>query len=252
MSTAVADIFATAAPVAPKEPTKGKAKKVEVKIASTVVKDEAGAVLKTTNPLDLLAAADALAKTLKTVADVHSTEVKSLMTKHFAHEGTMLGRRPENFRGLGDKSSASCQLKQRDERRVLAPEEVEILTAAGVAMDEKVTQEEAYQFNQEVLANPELRAKISAAFALIDFGGLNPLVKLEKVTSKVVNEQSLETVYSAAKAKADTAKTPAEKEAAEKEAAKLAGIVGTLAITPKFEGTLKDAMTVLMDAGITL
>ena len=237
MTNATADIFASAVIAPPKEKKAAKDKKVEIRIGTD---------------LDLLAAADALQKTLKTVAEVHATDVKALMAKHFSHEGVLLGRRPENFRGLGDKSSASCQLKQRDSRRVLVAEEIEYLKKAGVAMEEKVTQEEAFLFNQDVLADPVLRAKISAAFALIDFGGLNPLVKQERIVSMIANDQSLETAYAAAKTQADAAKTDTEKKAAEAEAEKLAALVGTFSITPKFDGSLQDAMQVLIAAGVTL
>lgn len=227
MANAAADIFASAltAP-APEKKKKGPA---EVRIAANAQ----GA-----NPLDLLAAADALAKTLKTVAECHGTAVKSQMADYFATEGLKLHRRPDNFKGMADHATASCQLKKRDSRRPLEPAEVEVLEAAGVKIEKVTTQEERFFFNDEILANPDLRAKVSAALSLIDFGGLNPLLKQEKVESSVACDESVEAAFANAKN--------------EDEAKKLAAIVGTLSITPKFSGTLQDAMGVLISAGVTL
>lgn len=189
------------------------------------------------NNLDVLAAADAIAKTLKGVQEAYGTMVKSTMTEHFASQGTTLGRRPENVRGIGNTSDASLELRKRDERRVLSTEEAEALESAGVKVEEKVTQEERFYFNDAILSDPALREKISQALGLIDFGGQSPILKQEKVVSKIVTDESVEEAF-AGKTK--------------EEASALIGLVGTLAIKPKFNGTLKDAVDILDKAGISL
>lgn len=217
------DIFATA-PAAPstEKKAKGKKAKPELQIGTN---------------LDVLAAADAIAKTLEGVQSAYSTMVKNTMSKHFASEGTTLGRRPENVRGIGDHSSASLELKKRDSRLALTTEEVTYLEEAGVEVEEKVTQEERFFFNEAILADPILRAKVSAAFALIEFGDITPIVKQEKVVSKIVSDESIEQAFKD--------KTPEQAE-------KLTAIVGTLAIKPTFAGTLREAIEVLETAGVTL
>lgn len=216
------DMFATAPTVQAAPKAKGKKAKPELNIGTN---------------LDVLAAADAIAKTLKGVQEAYGTMVKSTMTEHFAKEGTMLGRRPENVRGIGNTSDASLELRKRDERRVLSTEEAEALEAAGVKIEEKVTQEERFYFNDAVLADEAMREKISKALSLIDFGGESPILKQEKVVSKIVTDESVEQAFAG--------KTEAE-------ATTLVGLVGTLAIKPKFNGTLKDAVEVLDKAGISL
>lgn len=216
------DMFATAPTVQAAPKAKGKKARPELNIGTN---------------LDVLAAADAIAKTLKGVQEAYGTMVKSTMTEHFAKEGTMLGRRPENVRGIGNTSDASLELRKRDERRVLSTEEAEALEAAGVKIEEKVTQEERFYFNDAVLADEAMREKISKALSLIDFGGESPILKQEKVVSKIVTDESVEQAFAG--------KTEAE-------ATTLVGLVGTLAIKPKFNGTLKDAVEVLDKAGISL
>lgn len=216
------DMFATAPTIQAALKAKGKKPKPELNIGTN---------------LDVLAAADAIAKALMGVQEAYGVMVKSAMTEHFAAEGAALGRRPENARGIGATSDASLELRKRDERRVLSTEEVETLEVAGVKVEEKTTQEERFYFNDTVLADASMREKISRALSLIDFGGESPILKQEKVVSKIVTDESMGQAF-AGKTK--------------KQAAILVGMVGTLAIKPKFNGTLKDAVGVLDRAGITL
>jgi hypothetical protein len=216
------DMFAAAPTVATPKKEKGKKAKPELSIGAN---------------LDVLAAADAVAKTLKGVQEAYGTMVKTTMTQHFAKEGTILGRRPENVRGTGLTSEASLELRKRDERRHLEKSEVAALEAAGVKIEKKTVQEEKYYFNDAVLADPELREKISKALSLIDFGGESPILKQEKQEVQIVTDESVEQAFAG--------KTPEEAEA-------LMNLVGTLAIKPKFNGSLRAAMETLEAAGVTL
>lgn len=218
------DMFATA-PTAPKAEKKSTKKaKPEMALGRN---------------LDVLAAADAVAKTMKGVLEAYGTMVKTDMTKRFAVDGTANNRRPENMKGLGESSlvSASLELRKRDSRRSLTEDEATALEAAGVKVEEAVTQEERFYFNDQILSNPELRAKISQALSLIDFGGESPILRQDKVVSKVVTDESVEQAFQGKTAE---------------EAEKLTQIVGTLAIKPSFSGSLADATQILANAGVTL
>lgn len=217
------DMFAAApTTTAPKAEKKAKKSKPELAIGRS---------------LDVLAAADAIAKSMKGVIDAYGTMIKGSMSKHFASEGSTLGRRPENVSLIGDHSTASGELRKRDDRRVLVTEEAERLEAAGVAIEEKEIEPERFYFNDEILANPELRQKVSAALSLIDFEGKSPILRQERVIAKVVSEESIQQAF--------CGKTAEESE-------RLLQIVGTLAIKPKFNGTLAEASEILTQAGVTL
>ncbi len=217
------DMFATA-PTTPTKAAEKKAKKSKPEL--TIGRN-----------LDVLAAADAIAKSMKGVIDAYGSMIKGSMTKHFATEGSTLGRRPENVSLTGDHSTASGELRKRDERRVLIVEEAEKLEAAGVVIEEKEIEPERFYFDNEILSDPEYRAKVSAALSLIDFGGKSPIVKQERVVAKVVSEESIQQAF--------VGKTADEAE-------QLLQIVGTLAIKPKFNGTLAEASEILTLAGVTI
>lgn len=189
--------------------------------------------------LDVLAAADAVAKTMKGVLEAYGTMVKSEMTRRFAQDGSAAGRRPENMKGLGESSlvSASLELRKRDSRRTLTEEEATALETAGVKIEEVETQPERFYFNEALITNPEYRAKISQALSLIDFGGESPILRQEKVTSKIVTDESVEQAFAGKTAE---------------EAEQLTQIVGTLAVKPAFTGSLADATQILASAGVTL
>ena len=217
------DVFASA-PVAPAPEKKGKSKKAKPE-------------LHIGEKLDILAAASAITQSLESVILTHSEDVKGEMLKHFAQEGTALGRRPENVRGIGVHSSASLELRKRDSRTVLKEEEADMLREAGVRLGTKVIQEEKFFFNEEILKDPVLREKVSQALGLIDFGGMSPIIKQERIEASVIEENSINDAFAG--------KTPEEAE-------KLTKIVGTLAIKPVFTGSLKDAAELLVEAGVTL
>ena len=186
--------------------------------------------------LDVLAAADAVAKTLKGVQEAYGTMVKSVMSKHFALEGSVLGRRPENVKLIGNQSDASGELRKRDERRLLCTEEAEKLQAKGVAVEKKILTPEKFMFDDDFLANQEDRDLMSA-FIAKNFGGRNPIRRQEEVSGYIVVDQSMDDAFNG--------KTTDEAEELEQ-------IVGTLAIKPKFNGTLRQAMEVLDNAGVSL
>lgn len=188
--------------------------------------------------LDVLAAADALVKTLKTTQETYGTKVKQGVTEHFVKEGMLLKRRPENVRGLGLKSSASLEMRKRDERRVLTEDEVALLTRVNVRMKEVVVQEEAFIINPQLMNNPKHKDKIAQALGLLDFDGESVLVKQERITAMVVTEESLDDAFA-------NAQTPEEER-------ELISVVSTLAAKPTFNGSLMEAAQVLVEAGIKL
>src|SRR5574343_185140 len=194
--------------------------------------------LKIGRDLDILAAADVISKAAETIEEKYGSRIRNTMLTHFTRTGTKLDKRPTNVKGLGLRwAEASLELKKRDVRRVLNPTELAALQKAGVPTQKKVVTEEHYYFNEELLADPAIRAKINTALSLIDFGGKDPILKQEEVSVQIVTDESLEQAF--------VGKTP-------KQAEELIALVGTLAIKPKFNGTVADAVAVLYGAGVEL
>ncbi len=217
------DIFSAAEKVAPTPEKKAKKTKEQIVLGSD---------------LDNFSAAVAVTKTLEGVAATYEARIKANMLKLFASMGSEANKRPANFEGVGATSSASCELKKRASSSVLTEEEASMLTEKGIKLDEKVIREEAYLFNQAILADPVLRKKVSDALSKIDFGGISPILHQEREVKKVIHEESLDQLFMLSES--------------EDEAAALIPTVGTLSIKPKFEGTLSDAVSMLEAAGVTL
>ena len=188
--------------------------------------------------LDAFAACAAVTKALKDVQAVFENKVKGFMGQLFVHNGLSLKTRPENFTGVGANSSASCQLKSLSTSATLAPEVASYLLDKGIELEEKVIQEESYSFNPAALADPILRAKIAAVLGTLDTGGITLIEHREKKTGFSLTDTSLDSVFMLAET--------------EEEAEKLLPLVSTLAIRPKFEGSLREAFDIMGANGVAL
>ena len=222
MAKKTLDMFASA-PKAPAvaETKKGKKDKEQVQLG----KD-----------LDVLCAASAVAKSLEGVQKVYDAKVKEVMTRMFTHLGVEANGRPSNFEGAGATSTASCQLKKSSS--VLSTENADKLKEKGISLEEKVVREEAYLFNSAILADPVLRKKVSDALSKIDFGGVSPIIHQEKEVKMIVAEDSIDQLFKLAETEDDVKE--------------LLPMVSVLSITPKFSGTLTEAVTMLETVGVKL
>jgi hypothetical protein len=217
-TTPVADIFG-AAPTKAEEPKgKKKTEKPGVEMGTAIQK---------------VAAIDFLMKALKGTRETYEGMAKDEMFDRFLEDGMKAEHRPENFRGVNGKGEASCEMRQRSSASPLSVEEVDALTEAGIEVTKVVTQEEAFQFNPEVLKNPELRAQISAAFAKINFGDIQPIVRIEPKEEYVASPEAIEKVFNSIK---DS-----------KLARKLTSMLTTLAIKSKWNGSKQEAYALLSE-----
>ena len=221
MAKKILDMFASAPKATPLAETKSKKDKEQVQIG---------------NDLDVLSAAAAVVKSLEATKTVYDAKVKEVMTRMFTHLGVEANGRPSNFEGAGTMSTASCQLKKSSS--VLSEDAATKLAERGISLDEKVVREEAYLFNPAILADPVLRKKVSDALSKIDFGGVAPIIHQEKESKKIVAEDSIDQLFKLAETEEDVKE--------------LLPMVSVLSITPKFNGTLTQAMAMLETAGVKL
>lgn len=208
------DLFAAAQASAPTPAKKEKkAEKVGIPMGSA---------------LEKVAAVDFIMESLKGVRTTYEGMVKDEMNSHFVEEGSLIQRKPENFRGVSGKGEASCELRRRSSASAIPEEEAAELIAAGIEVEETIVTPEAFLFNPEILANPELRAKVSEALSKIDFGGLQPLLYQPPVKKFLASDEIISAVFKSAK-----------------KVAKLLGSVTTMSLKTKWSGTRGEAYQVL-------
>lgn len=147
--------------------------------------------------LDTFASIDALINTLKAVKDTYGESVKRQMMNHFVDVTLDLQEKPSNFKGVGDISEASCQLKKKSSTSPLSAADIAILKKYKVSVKKEVVspaQEESYQFSEEVMelieSKPRIAKKISDA--LLSIPELRKIEVLEKVPAS--EEVSIECV----------------------------------------------------------
>jgi hypothetical protein len=228
--TAAPDLFA-AAPVVKAPPTP-KAKRGEKKKTIDLGEN-----------LNVLAALDQVAEAVAGARVVYEGMIKDQVTDIFVEEGMELGKRPENMLGKACFSTASLELRKRSSASALNTDDQALLAKYNVPMGEKVIKDavpERFFFNPEILENPKLRAKVSAALGGVDFGGIAPLLQQPAepaITAKVASDESIQAVFTAA----DNAK----------DVAQLMKLVTTLALKVKMNtGDIKIALEVLEGAGL--
>jgi hypothetical protein len=145
------NVFASAAVInQPEEKKKKKDNKREVDLGTN---------------LDISAAIDALTTALNSIKETIDEEIKDKMTAEFVAEAHKTQRKPESFRGVSEKASASCEIRKRSTRSVLKPEEVDILRKYGLEIETKEIKPavpEHYVINPKALEDVELVEEISS------------------------------------------------------------------------------------------
>jgi hypothetical protein len=195
--------------------------------------------------LTTLASVKMLAKSLDGLCKTYDEKVKAKMADEFASQCADTGRRPRNFKGISAKVEASCELRKRSAASPMAPEEIALLEAMDIPLEDQTICEavpERFFFNPSIVASPELANKISAALAAIpELQGMEILLKQSAraaETRKVVSDEALDAV------------------AALKDVAmikQLLPLVSSLAIRVKMNtNELTDAMAILKVAELNL
>lgn len=197
--------------------------------------------------LDILSAIRAVKDQLATVEADYNELVKEEMMQNFVVLTYDHKQRPDNFRGIGNVSEASCELRVRSSRSPLSSEEMEVLDSLKVSYGEEITKDEIpeqFFFNPKLIMNEKIAQKISTALTSIpELRGKEIIFKQEFQPAEkkmVVTEKSFE----------DASKLKPELiERAYK-------IIATLAIKPTMQegkgATLKGMMEILKEEGIDL
>ena len=165
----MADLFSGAKVVAPKDEPKPKAsKKAEYYIGES---------------LDMVAGIKAIQDSLEAVYETYYQDVTDKMVEKFVSDTLFHHKRPDNFKGLGAMSDASCELKKRSVKSALKPEEAKFLADNGVSLGEEVIKEaveERFFFNEKVVMNPAIAEKVSKALSEIpELKGMDVVFKQE-------------------------------------------------------------------------
>jgi hypothetical protein len=151
--------------------------------------------------LDFYAAIDITTKTLGSIKDMYKEAIETKTTNHFINETIATGNRPENFKGLGNLSEASCELRKRSSASPLSSTELEVLKQYNISTQTEIIQiasGETFSFSDEVMelieGNPKLAIQISNALSAIPgLKGSQILTReepKEEVSIQIVCDQS--------------------------------------------------------------
>lgn len=163
----------------------------------------------TIDGLDKYTALDTLLKVIEPLKEIEEKKVKDIMIDHFVATTMEISERAPNFKGVNNKSEASCELRKRSSRSPLSPAELQILKAAGVSTETYVTapaQEEQFVINPEVVAMVEKDARLAKEFSQALLGikklqGIDILLKMQAMAEESVQVASEQSFADAAKIK---------------------------------------------------
>jgi len=181
-NSSTANVFSTAKTVAPAPAQKKKGAKEEVFLGDN---------------LDQYAAIDSLTKTLKTFKDTLHGDLVDEIVDTFVETTIDNQSRPDNFKGIGNKSEASCELRKRSSASVLTEAEVNILKQSDVTVETVVltpATEETFSINPAIVSTPKLANAVSKALSSIsELKGMDIIFRTapqDAVTAQVVSDQS--------------------------------------------------------------
>lgn len=196
--------------------------------------------------LDTLAAINTLVTTLNAVkTSIFEPSVKSDMRQYFIEETVSGDKRPENFRGVGKLSEASCEMRKRSSSSPLNETEEAILTKYGVSFEEVVISpavEERFFFNPDILKSAKLMKLISGKLSEIpELANMDVIMRQpakEAETAKVVTDKSFE----------DAANLTDSDSVSQ-----VLDIIGVLAVKAKMEtNDMNEVLKLIQTAGIKL
>jgi hypothetical protein len=139
-----------------------------------------------------LATVNALIEALTTFKTTLKAEVDAEVKSHFVAEGVSLGRKPENFTGVEDVASGSCQLKKRSTRSTLDEASVKLLTDAGLHVEKVEDVVETYRINPAYKDDAKLLLRVSVAIEEINAEAKKKAEKAGKPYEPVVPADFIE------------------------------------------------------------
>jgi hypothetical protein len=198
------------------------AKKVPVQ-AKVSSKSEEKAKIALTG-LENYAAIDTVIKGFKSLFETVGSSVKDDMNSIFVGIGKQLKGRPDNFRGIDGKASASCEIRNRASSSPLSPEETKQLKKNGIPFEVVEVKPAAYIINPAYFNDSALLEKVSKALEKVKDLPSDFILKQERETKNIVTDETVDKVF--------------EKGLAEL----LLPVVTVPAIKPTFNGTLVEAL----------
>ena len=199
------------------------AKKIEAEVKTSAKKDDKAKIALT--GLESYAAVDTVMKGFKSLMETIGGTVKDDMNSIFVGIGKQLKARPDNFRGIDGKASASCEIRNRASSSPLSDEEVVLLTKNEIPVGTIEVKPSAYIINPAYFNDSALLEKVSKALEKYVKDLPSDFILLqERVEKKIVTDETVDAVF--------------EKGLAEL----LLSVVTVPAIKPTFNGTLVEAL----------
>lgn len=166
-----------------------------------------------------LAAVDALIKSLAAVKETLEAQVKAQALAEFKTQVNQ-GRKLENFRGIDDGASASCEFRKRSTASALNEADIDMLRRFDIPFGLNVSVESCYRINPRYTGDSALLERISKAISRVRDVPEDFIELQEGVSKPVVTEDTI-TVAS---------RNPEAFDA-------VATVIGTLAVKPKLDET---------------
>ena len=182
--------------------------------------------------LRTVAALDAAEKAIKGLKESLRGSVDAQIMDYFVNASVATKRQPENFRGVEEDASASCELRKRLVRSPLNEQEVQILTENHISVEEVVDRAETFIINPKYVTDEKLMNRVGMTLGKIPGMPADFIQKQEAKKTTVVSENSLPEVFA----------KPTDK------VAELLRIVGVIALKPTLAKTdLSEVMGLIKD-----
>lgn len=140
-----------------------------------------------------LAAANALIDSITTIKATLEEKVKAASLAIFADQAIEGHKKPESFNLEDTGATGQFQLRKRAATSPLTPAEKAILEGFGLPVKVNTKVEECFKFRSEVLADPAMAERISAAICADPvLASMDLIVKQEAIKTDIVADDTLE------------------------------------------------------------
>jgi hypothetical protein len=150
-----------------------------------------------------------------------ASSVDAQIVDFFVNASAASKRQPENFRGVEEDASASCELRKRSVRSPLNEVEVQILSENNSSVEEVVDRAETFIINPKYVTDEKLMSRVGMTLGKIPGMPADFIQKQEAKKTTVVADSALADVFA----------KPSDK------VAELLRIVGVIALKPTLANT---------------
>lgn len=125
-------------------------------------------------------------------------KVRGQIIDRVIEEGTLIGRTPPNFSGVENGNKGSCQLRRKDDRLALKPEQVALMAEHGITVKHLVVVPGTFAVNPDYADDEEQVVKMIGLLRKNGFPD-DYIVRQHEIARDVVAEESLDDIFAAAK-----------------------------------------------------